>query len=81
MRYETLANVHAGSLRLAEGDADAALPGRIWQPRNNWRPGMTDEFDSIAHAQRAMEQVERQMQNLKMLLGTSGPDEDEHRAA
>ncbi|MFO0855796.1 MAG: hypothetical protein U0640_00390 [Phycisphaerales bacterium] len=59
-------------LKLVE--TDAALPAvasKAWKPTNNWHPG---ELDSIANVERAQQHVDRQMENLRAILGMPSPD-------
>jgi hypothetical protein len=64
----TLDALPTATLRLTgEGHLPEA-PARTWRPRNNWTPGRDQPMDSIAHVESALEHVERQFENLKILL-------------
>lgn len=61
--------------RLKLVETDAILPAAAstaWKPTNDWHPG---ELDSITHVERAQQHVDRQMENLRAILGMpSSPD-------
>lgn len=60
------------SLKLVETDASLpATASKAWRPRNDWHPG---ELDSIAHVERAQQHVDRQMENIRAILGMNPPD-------
>lgn len=48
-------------------------------PFQAWRP--RDEHDAIANAESALEHAERQLANLRALLGMEAPEENDPRAA
>lgn len=72
MRHGGSRSKPSPSLKLVE--TDAALPAAVanaWKPTNDWHPG---ELDSITHVERAQQHVDRQMENLRAILGMSSPD-------
>ncbi len=48
-------------------------PFHAWAPR--------EHLDTIANAESALEHAERQLSNLRALLGMDAPEGDDHRAA
>ncbi|GEM_PF-1354993 len=74
-------SIDTGSLRLVPCDSSPQDGfARTWKPRNNWQPGMTESMDIIEHTENAFDHVERQLQNLRALLGMDQPT-DGPRAA
>jgi hypothetical protein len=72
------------SSRPAQPASDAipfgdARPRAAWQPRAAWNPA-SNTFDSIAHAESALDHVEKQMTNLRALLGMDQPTTDDRAA-
>jgi hypothetical protein len=73
MRSDASVDALPAPLRLSGEGSLPEAPARTWRPRNNWRPGAHDAMDSIAQVESAIEQVERQFENLKILLHLNDP--------
>lgn len=59
--------------RLDTGHSPFHAPFHAWAPR--------EHLDTIAHVESALEHAERQLSNLRALLGMDAPEGDDHRAA
>lgn len=73
MRSDASIDALSAPLRLTGEGSLPEAPARTWRPRNNWQPGALDAMDSIGHVESALEHVERQFENLKILLHLDDP--------
>jgi hypothetical protein len=74
----TLDAMPTATLRLAGEGTLPEAPARTWRPRNNWTPGGEEPMDAIAEVESALQHVERQFENLKILLHLDDPRHDPH---
>lgn len=73
MRSDASVDALTAPLRLTGEGSFPEAPARTWRPRNNWQPGAHESMDSIAQVESALEHVERQFENLKILLHLDDP--------
>ena len=69
----TQAHARRDVIPFAPSSPPEHAPFHAWSPR--------DPIDTIAQAESALEHAQRQLDNLRALLGMDTPEGDDHRAA